>query len=74
MGYFDVPAMIELVKKQTDRRKISYIGHSMGTTQMFYALTTDRKKYLEDSLNLFIALAPVTRLDHTRSKLLSFLV
>ena len=28
---------------------------------------------MEDSLNLFIALAPVTRLDHTRSKLLSFL-
>lgn len=45
----------------------------MGTTQMFYALTTEKKQYMEESLNIFIALAPVTRLDHTRSKLLSFL-
>lgn len=40
---------------------------------MLYALTTDRKIYLEESLNIFIALAPVARLDHTKAKLLEFL-
>ncbi len=36
----------------------------MGTTQLFYALS-DKPDFWKDRLNLFVALAPVTRLDNT---------
>lgn len=45
------------------QEKITYVGHSQGTTQMFYALATN-EDYLKDRINLFVALAPCTRMDH----------
>ena len=35
---FDVPAFIEMIKDQTSKEKIFYIGYSQGTIQMFYGL------------------------------------
>ena len=32
MGQYDLPAMITYVVQATGRRKVVYIGHSMGTT------------------------------------------
>lgn len=32
MGLMDVPAMADFIKKQTKKSKISYLGHSEGTT------------------------------------------
>lgn len=40
----------------------------MGTTQLFYALS-DQPDFWKERLNLFVALAPVTRLDNTGSDL-----
>jgi pimeloyl-ACP methyl ester carboxylesterase len=42
------------------RPKITYIGHSQGTSQMFYALSTNEDS-IASKVNLFIALAPVVR-------------
>lgn len=70
MGDFDAPAMIDFVLDQTNLTKISYIGHSQGNTQLFYALSSDKQKEFTEKLNLFVALAPLTKIDHTRSKLL----
>jgi len=39
LGEFDVPAQVDLVRKTTGFDKISYIGHSQGTSQMYAALS-----------------------------------
>jgi pimeloyl-ACP methyl ester carboxylesterase len=39
MGKFDAPAQIDFVRLKTGAEKVTYIGHSQGTTQMFYAIS-----------------------------------
>ena len=42
-GSFDVPAMTsKIVKENGTCTKVGYLGHSLGTTQMFYALGNGR--------------------------------
>jgi hypothetical protein len=43
----------------------------MGTTQMFYGLSL-YEYYYKDRISVFVALAPVTKLTNTMSKLLKF--
>jgi predicted alpha/beta hydrolase len=38
MGIYDIPATFDYIAEVNGHREIAYIGHSMGTTQMFYAL------------------------------------
>ena len=40
LGDYDMPACIDYVREQIGVKKLTYIGHSQGTTQMFYALST----------------------------------
>lgn len=68
MGLYDAPAQVDYVRAHTGQAKISYIGHSQGTSQMFYGLSANQT-FWEERLNLFAALAPVTRLTHTGSDL-----
>ena len=42
----------------------------MGTTQLFYALSVKQDLWKE-KINLFIALAPVTRLEDSPSELVT---
>jgi hypothetical protein len=42
----------------------------MGNTQMFYALSSENQMWFKDKINLFVALAPTTKMDHTKSRLL----
>ena len=72
MGQYDLPAVITKVLLETGASKISYIGHSQGTTQMFSALAQDEAWYLE-RINIFIGLGPVTKIQHSRSQLFNFL-
>ena len=58
---------------QTGQEKIAYIGHSQGTTEMFYALAKDEPTYA-DKMSLFVALAPVTKISHNKDPLLNFIV
>lgn len=38
-GAFDVPTMVKtIVQERGTCEKVSYLGHSLGTTQIFYAL------------------------------------
>lgn len=71
MGQFDAPAQIDYVRKATGVDKVTYIGHSQGTSQMFSAISMNQDFWLE-RLNLWVALAPVTKLDHTKSELFLF--
>ena len=38
LGIYDLPALISTVLEETDGKKIRYIGTSLGTTQLFYAM------------------------------------
>lgn len=64
-GQFDLPAQIKKaidIAKPTSG-KVTYMGHSEGTSQMFYALSSNQT-WIKDHVNLFVALAPIARLTH----------
>lgn len=67
----DDKAVISYIIGVTGQPKVAYVGHSMGTTQMFYALATDEEFY-KDKLSIFIGLGPVTKISNTQSGLLKF--
>ena len=60
LGTLDLPAMIDYITDKTAIAKLTYIGHSQGTTQLFAAMTI-MPDYFASKLNGFIALAPVVR-------------
>lgn len=72
MGMFDLPAMIDYIKSKTGEKKITYLGHSQGTAQMFVALSNNIE-YIKENVNGFIALGPITKLANIRSKFLNLL-
>lgn len=72
MGDYDAPAQIDWVRNHTGVDKVTYIGHSQGTTQMFYQLAKPGNDWKE-KLNLYVALAPVTRLDHSTTQMFVYL-
>jgi pimeloyl-ACP methyl ester carboxylesterase len=71
MGQYDAPAQVDYVRNYTSSDKVTYIGHSQGTSQMFSAMSFNQT-YWESRLNLFVALAPVTALWHTQSELFKY--
>jgi lysosomal acid lipase/cholesteryl ester hydrolase len=69
MGLFDLPAIIDFILETTGREKISYIGHSQGTAQLFSALTL-KGDYFNKRLNAFLAFGPVSNLGNLGSSFL----
>lgn len=69
MAKYDQPALFKFVLGRTGVQKVTYIGHSQGTTQMFCALS-ENLAFFKEHMNLFIALAPVVRVDGCSSGLL----
>ncbi|XP_037866672.1 lipase 3 isoform X1 [Bombyx mori] len=67
IGYYDLPAMIDYVIKETGAPKIQYIGFSQGTT-VFWVMTSTRPEY-NDKVSAMQALAPVVYLRNVRSPL-----
>jgi len=59
MGTYDIPANLDYITELTGVEKVSYIGHSQGTTQMFFGLS-EFEDYYASKVNLFVALGPVT--------------
>ncbi|XP_054155984.1 lysosomal acid lipase/cholesteryl ester hydrolase-like [Oppia nitens] len=66
---YDLPAMIEYIKKQTKKDQIGYIGHSQGTYMMFALLAT--QPHYANTIKPFIALSPVPYLGNATSLLLN---
>lgn len=60
LGKYDVPAQIDGVLKKTGVSKVTYFGHSQGTSQIFYALSKYEDN-LKDKINLVVAFAPILR-------------
>ena len=58
MAEQDLPTFIDFVLEETGYEKLSYVGHSEGTTQMFLGASLN-PDYFNQNVNLFVALAPV---------------
>ena len=58
MGLFDQPALWKKVMELTGQDRITYIGHSQGTTQMFVSLMAYPEFY-KKHMKVFVALCPV---------------
>lgn len=56
-GNYDLPAKIDYILSTTGQKKVSYVGHSQGTTQ-FFAMAALRPEY-NAKVTLMTALAPV---------------
>lgn len=63
MGLYDVPAMIDYICNHTKVQNVSYMGHSMGATEVFMAASLI-PEYYNEKVNLFVGLAPIVKLDH----------
>eukprot|EP00455_Lapot_gusevi_P049602 TRINITY_DN7065_c0_g1_i6.p1 TRINITY_DN7065_c0_g1~~TRINITY_DN7065_c0_g1_i6.p1 ORF type:complete len:297 (-),score=90.44 TRINITY_DN7065_c0_g1_i6:286-1176(-) len=68
MAKYDVPAVVSLVDSLSNGQKISYVGHSEGTTIMFAALSS--QPLLAEHLAAFVALGPVVSVGNVTNPLL----
>ncbi|XP_069696794.1 lipase 3-like [Periplaneta americana] len=68
-GIYDMPATIDYILEKTGKKKIFYVGHSMGTT-MFYVMMSQRPEY-NDKVAAMVSLAPIAFVNHARIGLLS---
>ncbi|XP_063529114.1 lipase 3-like [Cydia strobilella] len=68
IGYYDLPAMIDYVIKNTGVPKLQYVGFSQGTTA-FWVMASTRPEYNE-KISAMQALAPVAYVGNIRSPLI----
>ncbi|KAK6625798.1 hypothetical protein RUM43_006097 [Polyplax serrata] len=61
----DLPAEIDFVLEKTNREKLIYVGHSMGTT-MYFILLSMLPEYNE-KIELGVMMAPVAYMYHCKS-------
>jgi len=65
MGKYDVPAIVDYILAETNHTALTWLGHSQGTAEVFAALSSQPS--LNDKINLFIGLAPVTYVGNSTS-------
>jgi len=63
LGKYDLTANVDYIRKQTGFDKITYMGHSQGTSQMFSALSENHGS-MNDKIDTFVAMAPIVNLFH----------
>lgn len=70
MADYDQPALWKYVLEQTGAEKITYMGHSQGTVQMFAAMCGSESDFFQDHMMRFVAIAPFVKLQNVSSALL----
>uniref|UniRef100_A0A1A9WZW0 Lipase n=1 Tax=Glossina brevipalpis TaxID=37001 RepID=A0A1A9WZW0_9MUSC len=68
IGMYDLPAMIDYVLAKTRFKKLTYFGHSQGTTA-FWVLCSLKPEY-NNKISIMHGLGPVAFAAHTRTSLL----
>ena len=63
MAEYDLPAIINLVKKKDNVEKVNYIGHSQGTLIYFLAYMNN-PEYIEKNVKKFVALGTVPNVNN----------
>ena len=71
LGKYDAPTQIDFVLEKTGQKKLSYVGHSMGTSQMFSALS-EGHSHLKDKLHNFVALCPIINLGWSQDEVIVY--
>ncbi|TMW47663.1 hypothetical protein DOY81_007253 [Sarcophaga bullata] len=71
IGIYDLPALIDYILNVSGYKKLSYFGHSQGTTA-FWVLCSMQPNYNE-KINIMLALAPVAYMKHIKTPLISYL-
>jgi pimeloyl-ACP methyl ester carboxylesterase len=61
---YDLPTMVDYVKSRTGVKKLSYIGHSQGST-MFFMLTMHNPSYVQNNFDHFATLGTVPNIAYT---------
>lgn len=56
-GQYDVPAMLDTITEVSGNEKVTYVGYSQGTAQLFYGLATETPG-VASKLDKAILLAP----------------
>ncbi|EDW12727.1 lipase 1 [Drosophila mojavensis] len=69
IGYYDLPALIDAVLAKTGFQKLSYFGHSQGTTS-FFVMASTRPEY-NAKIHVMSALAPVAYMGNVESPLVA---
>lgn len=64
MVEYDLPAMINMVREKTGAKKITYIGHSQGTT-IFFMLVMHNPAFAEEVIDHYVALGTVNNIANT---------
>ncbi|OXA52641.1 Lipase 3 [Folsomia candida] len=67
IGKYDIPASIDYILATTGLKELNYVGHSMGTTAFFVAMSL-RPEY-NAKVRKMIALAPAVHLEGMKSPL-----
>ena len=73
MAQYDLPAIINLIKKRDGVEKIDYMGHSQGTLIYFLSYMTN-PDYMEANINKFIAVGMVPNVNNAEHFLLDLAV
>jgi lysosomal acid lipase/cholesteryl ester hydrolase/gastric triacylglycerol lipase len=64
MGTSDLKTAFDYITELTKYPKLAYVGHSQGTTQMFYGLT-QMEDYFAEKVSVFVAMGPVAKIPHS---------
>ena len=65
MAQYDLPAIINLIKKRDKVAKVDYMGHSQGTL-IFFLSYMNNPQYMENSINKFIGVGVVPNVNNAQ--------
>ncbi|XP_077292155.1 lipase 3-like [Arctopsyche grandis] len=71
IGYYDLPAMIDYILKNTGFSQLHFVGHSQGSTS-FFVMGSERPEY-NDKIILMQALGPAAYMSHLKSPIFKYL-
>lgn len=71
IGEVDLPAVIDHILSKTNQKKLSYVGHSQGTTALL-VMASMRPEYNDKLLDVHL-MAPVSKLKNIRNRLFTTL-
>ena len=71
MGLYDLPALFDYIEDETGFKKLAYVAHSMGNTQMLYNLSLESEKNLSERISVYVAISPVAKLSYADAPLIN---
>ena len=69
MAQYDLPSIVDLIKKRDGVEKVDYMGHSQGTL-IFFLAYMNNPDFMEKNINRFIAVGTVPNVNNAEHFLL----